>query len=344
MPKYRNRIKEMITVQAGELQDNSGNWRVHPAMQRDALAGVLDQVGIAGALLAYHSERAGGALVIIDGHLRREMGGEWPVLVLDVNDAEADLLLATLDPLAALAQMDGRKLADLTSRLVADADERLRGMLADLGTEAEMARLTAEATADGGGDDDEVAAGYVEQASVLLDKWGVQDGDIWQAGEHFVICGDCRDNGVWQRLLGAAGVERVNGIFTSPPYAEQRKNQYGGVAEDKYVDWFEAVQENARAHLAGDGSLFINIKPHAARGERVLYVFDLVLAMARRWDWLFVDEMTWYKPGLPGGWRNRLRNDFEPVYMFLPGRDEPASLYCTRWTCRASTTSTRSWI
>ena len=67
-------------------------------------------------------------------------------------------------------------------------------------------------------------------------------------------------------------MEKVNGVFTSPPYAEQRKEQYGGVPTEQYVEWWEAVQSNVKANLAADGSFFVNIKPHRANGERSLYV------------------------------------------------------------------------
>jgi len=158
----------------------------------------------------------------------------------------------------------------------------------------------------------------VDKAEELREKWQVSAGDIFQAGEHFIICGDCRESETWARLLAAAGVEKVNGVFTSPPYAEQRKQQYGGVPTAEYVEWWEAVQANVRANLASDGSFFVNIKPHCEDGERVLYVFDLVLAMVRRWGWRFVDELCWRdtKDGVPGGWSNRFKNAFEPIYHF----------------------------
>jgi len=134
--------------------------------------------------------------------------------------------------------------------------------------------------------------------------------------QHFIICGDCREPETWARLLKAAGVEKVNGVFTSPPYAEQRKAQYGGVPTSEYVEWWEAVQANVRANLAADGSFFVNIKPHCEDGERVLYVFDLVLAMKRRWGWRFVDELCWTHTGYMGGYINRFKNQFEPIYHF----------------------------
>jgi hypothetical protein len=107
----RDRIRDFIRVPARELLDNDGNPRRHPQAQRDALRGVLEQVGVAAALVAYHSERNGGALTLIDGHLRKQdYDLDWPTLILDVSDAEADLLLATHDPLAALAEYARPKL------------------------------------------------------------------------------------------------------------------------------------------------------------------------------------------------------------------------------------------
>src|SRR6266540_6569644 len=110
----RDRVVELIRVPASELLPNPANWRRHPDHQRAALRGLLRQIGYADALLA---RRDGGALVLIDGHLRQSLDPEQvvPVLVLDVDEAEADLLLATLDPLAGLAGANSDALRDLLS-------------------------------------------------------------------------------------------------------------------------------------------------------------------------------------------------------------------------------------
>ncbi len=172
-----------------------------------------------------------------------------------------------------------------------------------------------------GADAPEDPGPQVDRAAELQEKWQVALGDVWQAGEHFIACGDCRETATWERLLAAADVDKVNGVFTSPPYAEQRKKQYGGVPVDQYVDWWEAVQANVRANLANDGSFFVNIKPHCEKGERVLYVFDLVLAMKRCWGWRFVDELYWKRPALPGDMGKRFKNEIEPVYHFARDAD-----------------------
>ena len=109
----RDRIKELRRVRARDLVPHPRNWRTHPPAQQDALRGVLAEVGYADALLV--RELPDGTLQLVDGHLRAETTPDAlvPVLVLDVNEAEADKLLLTLDPLAALAERDDLRLAEL---------------------------------------------------------------------------------------------------------------------------------------------------------------------------------------------------------------------------------------
>lgn len=133
--KLKDRIKELRRVKASELVPNPKNWRTHPESQRNALMGVLAEVGIADAVLA--RELPDGSLMLIDGHLRAETGGDanLPVLVLDVNEAEADKILATLDPLAAMATTDRVKLDEIL-RDIETGSEAVSEMLADLAKDA----------------------------------------------------------------------------------------------------------------------------------------------------------------------------------------------------------------
>lgn len=109
----RDRIKQLRRVKAIDLRPNPRNWRTHPPAQRDALQGILAEVGYAGALLA--RELPDGSLELIDGHLRAETTPEMavPVLVLDVNEEEAMKILATHDPLAGMAGVDAAAIASL---------------------------------------------------------------------------------------------------------------------------------------------------------------------------------------------------------------------------------------
>lgn len=60
--------------------------------------------------------------------------------------------------------------------------------------------------------------------------------------------------------------ESVDLIVTSPPYADQRKNTYGGVAPDRYVEWFMPIADELQRVLKPGGTFIfnINIKPRNA--------------------------------------------------------------------------------
>lgn len=136
----KNRVIELKNIPAKELKDNDGNWRTHPKFQRDALAGVLGEVGIADALKAYISKRNKGKLTLVDGHLRKDdyPEVEWPVLILDITDEEADILLATLDPISAMAEANFRKQVELQAKLQAQSND-LKALLQERQAEAEIA-------------------------------------------------------------------------------------------------------------------------------------------------------------------------------------------------------------
>jgi len=131
----RNRVKSLRMVPASDLRPNPKNWRTHPKAQQDALRGVLSEIGLADACLA--RELPDGSLMLIDGHLRAETlgDGDVPVLILDVNEAEADKLLATLDPLAAMAESDAIKLDELL-RSIDTGSEALQQLIASTATQA----------------------------------------------------------------------------------------------------------------------------------------------------------------------------------------------------------------
>lgn len=123
----RNRVKELRFVKAGTLLADPRNWRRHPDAQRRALTGVLAEIGYADALLARETPQG---LVLIDGHLRAETTPdmEVPVLIIDADEKDSARILATLDPLAAMAETDVAAL-DALIRQSAFADETVLAML-----------------------------------------------------------------------------------------------------------------------------------------------------------------------------------------------------------------------
>ena len=109
----------------------------------------------------------------------------------------------------------------------------------------------------------------------------------------------------------------VDLIMTSPPYADARAKQYGGVPADRYTDWYRPVARALLPKLRKQGSYILNIKEGlAANGERSTYVHDLVAAhRAEGWRWH--DEFIWHKPnGRPGDFGARLRDAWEHCFWF----------------------------
>lgn len=129
--QIRDRIKEFRRVPASALRPNPKNWRTHPDRQRDALRAILAEVGYVDALLA--RELADGSLELIDGHLRAETTPDSlvPVLICELNDAEADLVLATFDPLTEQADANQQKLDELLHEVETD-NAALQSLLDEL--------------------------------------------------------------------------------------------------------------------------------------------------------------------------------------------------------------------
>lgn len=302
-------------IALADYQPHPRNYNKHPATQVERIALSLRKFGQVRSVVVWRN-------YFLAGHGVREaaLSLGWDSLRADVLPADypEELALAYVaadNELGRLGDPDQEQLAQILTEARAYDEELLRAIGYD---DSEFDKLLAEVgglVGGAGGDAPEVAA-QVDRAEELGEKWQTADGQIWRIGDHVVICGDCREPATWQRLLQVANVDKVNGVFTSPPYAMQRKDQYGGVPTSEYVDWWEAVQANVKANLASDGSFFVNIKAHCEDGQRVLYCMDLVTAMVRRWGWRLVDELCWLTVAYPGGWDNRFKNGFEPVYQF----------------------------
>ena len=109
-------------------------------------------------------------------------------------------------------------------------------------------------------------------------------------------------------------------IVTSPPYADKRKNTYGGVAPDKYVEWFIPRSKHFLRVLKPTGTFILNIKEKAENGERHTFVLELILGL-RKQGWLWTEEFIWHKKNCyPGKWPNRFRDAWERCLQFNKSR------------------------
>lgn len=177
-PAIRDRIIDFVRVPANQLVPNSKNYRLHNDAQRTILRQLLDDIGFAGAELV--RRLPDGRYGLIDGHLRAEEMGTTPlpVLVTDLSAEEADVLLATYDPLGRLAGVDQDAAQALIESLGVGGHDAAADLLTAIVNTDQTAALL-EALADGmlGADDEskrrgndlnEPAGGSVESSYGVL--------------------------------------------------------------------------------------------------------------------------------------------------------------------------------
>lgn len=130
-----------------------------------------------------------------------------------------------------------------------------------------------------------------------------------------ILLGDCKE------ILKSLPDESVDLIFTSPPYADQRKKTYGGIHPDRYVEWFLPISAELQRVLKPTGTFVLNIKEKVVNGERSTYVMELILEMRRQQGWLWTEEFIWHKKNCyPGKWPNRFRDSWERLIQFNKNR------------------------
>jgi len=205
-------------VPPDQLLANPANYRRHPKPQQDALSGVISEVGYLDPVLVQD-----GTDMVINGHLRVElaMRANQPtirVAYTDLTDDEAALILATHDPLTAMAYHDQEALDALLAAVATD-DEAVRELLDSLAGDA--ATITEGLT-----DPDDVPS--------VPDEPITKPGDLWLLGRHRLLCGDSTVVTDVDRLMRG---DRVDMVWTDPPY---------GVAIGDKNKWLNSVGRSNR--------------------------------------------------------------------------------------------------
>ena len=137
--------------------------------------------------------------------------------------------------------------------------------------------------------------------------------------ENQYIVGDC------EKVLKNIPNNLFDLIITSPPYADSRKNTYGGIHPDNYVKWFLPKSKEFLRVLKPTGTFILNIKEKATNGERHTYVIDLIKEL-RKQGWLWTEEFIWHKKNTyPGKWSNRFRDAWERCLQF--NKNKKFSMY-----------------
>jgi DNA modification methylase len=289
----RDRIVELRRVPARELLPNPRNWRRHPPAQVAALRGALDDIGYANALLARETP---DGLELIDGHLRAETtpDQEVPVLVLDVTGEEAAKILATLDPLAAMAETDEEALRELLSEVSiesADLLSYLQGLAGE------------EESKNGWADRQDSVPEITESVT--------KPGDLWILGRHRLLCGDATNSDDVKRLTDG----RKAALFhTDPPYMV---DYVGSDRPSHGKNWSELYREvdisDAEAFFRATFANAIDV----CKADAAWYCWHAhkrAALIERIWDELDVlnhQQIIWVKPSILHG------------YAYYPWQHEP---------------------
>jgi DNA modification methylase len=234
---WRNRIVAYEpAVDPASLTANPRNWRLHPKGQRDALRGSLNEVGWVDTVLVNATSGR-----VVDGHARLEEAlaakTTVPVIYAELTDDEEALVLATLDPITAMATPDEEKLSELVASIRVDDDglRRLLGALA--GPEERSAGLT---------DPDE--------APPIRADVAVARGELWALGDHRLLIGDSTSSADVARAVGEGLVDLV---WTDPPYGVA----YQGGTEERLSIENDALGEDGTRELVRDALRNAPLRP-----------------------------------------------------------------------------------
>lgn len=147
-----------------------------------------------------------------------------------------------------------------------------------------------------------------EKAPSIISR--VQSGDIWQLGQHRLLCGDATESEDAQRLMQG---DRFALCFTSPPYSDQRSYKLGS------FNWHSMMCgafDQMIAHGLEDCHILVNLGLSHKNRQVDMYWFEWLMHCAAQ-DWPVFGWYIWDKgAGMPGNWSGRLAPAYEFVFHF----------------------------
>jgi hypothetical protein len=129
------------------------------------------------------------------------------------------------------------------------------------------------------GDAPEDVEPQIDKAEELRVKWGVESGQLWQLGEHRIVCGDCTDAGIIERLMQG---EQAGAVVTDSPYGINRE----GIEHDD-PEGLQALFDGCLSVMPVENAVVINfqsprlfpvwldaIRAHGHQFNRLLWMYD----------------------------------------------------------------------
>ena len=138
---------------------------------------------------------------------------------------------------------------------------------------------------------------------------------------HFgaAYCGDSLE------LLTQIPDNSVNLVLTSPPFALQRKKEYGNKNQDEYINWLMKFAKLVYQKLTGDGSFILDLGGAYRKGvpARSLYNFRVPIRFCDELGFFLAEDFYWFNPSKlpsPIEWVNkrklRAKDSVNTVWWF----------------------------
>ena len=117
-------------------------------------------------------------------------------------------------------------------------------------------------------------------------------------------CGDSKE------LLAEFPDESINLVITSPPFALQRKKEYGNREQGEYVDWLAEFARVVHCKLENDGSFVLDLGGSYRKGipARSLYNFRIPIHFCDELGFHLAEDFYWFNPSKlpsPTEWVNK---------------------------------------
>jgi ParB-like nuclease domain len=231
--EHENRKVEFVSV--GDLQPNPHNARTHSAEQIDLIASAIGQFGFINPIIVNRANK------VLAGHARLEASKKLGLTRVPV------LRVEHLSP----AQMRAYVLAD--NKLAEKADWstellklEIQGLL-DLDFDVELTGFsTAEIDLLLGNDDTTEDVDNVFPEAGSEQGAVTRPGDCWQAGEHFLICGDARNEASYRQLMSG---KKARYCITDPPYNVRIDGHATGLGRVHHREFAMASGELSRSEF-----------------------------------------------------------------------------------------------
>lgn len=153
----------------------------------------------------------------------------------------------------------------------------------------------------------------ISRADELRKEWGTETGQLWQCGDHRILCGDCTELTNVNKLMGG---ERADLVISSPPYWNQREYSHWDTF-DEYMGDMVQLWGILKDALAEGGILFWNIGDDSASHRHISAHHSVAIEKA---GFTYIDSIIWKKQGVTGIRlaHQKLNNKYYPGFCFEP--------------------------